>query len=223
MKRTWDFNTAIPIRLSQRADLHLARKAWHLFMGLVIATIYMAGMERSTAVVILGSVLGWDLVMETLRLRSPTLNQKIVRLWGPLMRSSEVDRLSGVPYYLSAAILAIGIFPKPIAVLSIVFLAVGDPLASLSGILFGDLGPRFKNGKSLIGTAVAVLSCVIAAIVFLPAYGVGSWDLAIIALLGGLAGGTAEILPLDVDDNFSIPVVSGFALWLLFILTGASA
>ncbi len=223
MKRTFDVSASIPIRLSQRADLHLARKGWHLFMGLTIATIYMGGMDRTTAVVILGSVLGWDLVMETLRLRSPTLNQKIVRLWGPLMRSSEVDRLSGVPYYLSAAILAIGIFPKPIAVLSIVFLAVGDPLASLSGILFGDLGPRFRSGKSLIGTAFGVLSCIISASVFLPAYGVVGWDLAVIALLGGIAGGTAEILPLDVDDNFSIPVVSGFALWLLFILTGATA
>jgi dolichol kinase len=30
-----------------------------------------------------------------------------------------------------------------------------------------------------------------------------------ISLAGGVAGGGAEMLPLEIDDNFSIPVVSG--------------
>jgi dolichol kinase len=42
----------------------------------------------------------------------------------------------------------------------------------------------------------------------------------ILSLVGGIAGGTAELLPLEVDDNFSIPVVSGFVLWLTFIVLG---
>jgi len=41
-----------------------------------------------------------------------------------------------------------------------------------------------------------------------------------LTVMGGLAGGGAELLPLEVDDNFSIPIVSGFVLWLAFILLG---
>jgi len=38
-----------------------------------------------------------------------------------------------------------------------------------------------------------------------------------VVLLGGFAGAVSELLPLELDDNFTIPVVSGFILWLGFI------
>src|SRR5687767_504974 len=119
MKRTAEakFNSMVasfPVRLHLRSDLHLARKAWHMIMGLVIVAVYMSGMSRSTAVVTLGTILGIDLFMETLRLKVPSINEKVMKFWGPLMRSNEIDRLSGTPYYLAATILAIGIFPEPV-------------------------------------------------------------------------------------------------------------
>jgi dolichol kinase len=219
-----DMTGHIPVRLHLRSDLHLARKAWHLFMGCVMAMIYMGGMSRTTAVVCLGSILGFDLLMETLRLKSPALNEKVVKLWGPLMRSCELHKFSGVPYYLAAAILAIGILPKPIAVLSILYLACGDPLASLFGVLYGDRGPRFQNGKSWIGTSAGILTCMLVTYAFLKGSGMvpglSEASMLILTLLGGVAGGSAELLPLEIDDNFSIPMVSGFALWFAFILIG---
>lgn len=212
--------SAFPVRLHLRSDLHLARKTWHLTMGCFIAAVYMSGVSRSSAVLMLGAVLGLDLLMETLRLRSPALNAKVMKLWGPLMRSCEVSRLSGVPYYLSASILAIGIFPKPIAVLSILYLACGDPIASLFGVLYGDKGPRFKSGKSWVGTGAGILTCMIVTLVFLRGMHLPDSTVLALTVAGGIAGGAAELLPLEVDDNFSIPIVSGFALWLMFILLG---
>ncbi len=218
MKRT--VANSISARLHLRSDLHLARKAWHLFMGCFIAGVYVSGMSRSTGVMILATVLGSDLLMETMRLKSPALNEKIMRVWGPLMRSCEVNRLSGVPFYLAASILAIGIFPKPIAVLSILYLACGDPIASLFGVLYGDKGPRFANGKSWVGTSAGILACMIVTLVFLRSMNLPDSTVLALTVAGGIAGGTAELLPLEVDDNFSIPIVSGFALWLTFILLG---
>jgi dolichol kinase len=222
MKLTSLFNSSsLPVRLHLRSDLHLARKAWHLMMGMTIAAVfYLSGMSRTTAVVLLGSVLGFDLFMETVRLRIPAFNQKIMRVWGPFMRSCEVNRLSGIPYYISAAILAIAIFPTPIAVLSIMYLAAGDPIASLFGIMYGDRGPRVTNGKSLIGTSAGVITCMAVTLIFLATQGLATGTILVLTVIGGLAGGLAELLPLEVDDNFSIPVVSGFVLWLAFILLG---
>lgn len=214
------FPASFPVRLHLRTDLHLARKTWHMVMGLTIALIYLAGMSVGTAVLILGSVLGFDLLMETARLKIPAVNAKIIRAWGPFMRACEVNRMSGIPYYLSASLIAIGVFPKPVAVLSILFLAFGDPIASLFGLLYGHKSPRLASGKSLIGTSAGVITCAIVSFVFLSTLPISGSALAILTAVGGLAGGTAELIPLDMDDNFTIPVISGFVLWLAFILLG---
>ncbi len=227
MRRYFDatagtLSAAFPIsRLHLRSDLHVARKVWHLFGGVLISSIYwFAGLDRAGAVTVLGVCLGWNLILETLRLRSPTFNQKFMRVAAPIMRSSEIDRVSAVPYYLASAILAIAIFPKTVAVLSILFLAAGDPLASTFGILFGKYGKRFSNGKSLIGTLAGVVTCSLVTLFVLRGLQVPYPQVLFLSLVGGLAGGLAEHLPLEVDDNFSIPVVSGFILWLAFIVAG---
>ena len=210
----------IPIRLHVRNDLHLARKAWHMFMGLFMVAMYLTVLSRSASVLILGFFLGLNLLVESLRLKIPALNERILRLWGPLMRSCEVKRMSGTPYYLSSAILAVGIFPEPIAALSILFLAVGDPLASLAGIMYGDRSIRFSNGKSLIGSLAGTTACFVVGFLFLAMLGLPLHQVLVLSFVGAVAGGGAELLPLEVDDNFSIPIVSGFALWLACIIFG---
>lgn len=225
MKRTFEAKSAtymadIPVRLHLRNDLHLARKLWHVAMGLAMVGIYMAGMPKAVAVTILGVVLLGFIVLETARLKIPMLNDKAVKLWGPLMRSHEIDRVSGLPFYVAGSLLAVAVFPKPIAVLSILYLACGDPVASLMGIQFGARSLRLPGGKSLVGTLSGIAVCMAVTVVFLSGLGMTGWELVALVLTGGVAGGAVELLPLDIDDNFSIPVVSGFVLWLTAILVG---
>lgn len=214
--------------LHVRSDLHLARKTWHALMGLFIVGVYMAGLTRSQGVLVLGAFLLVCLIGETARLRIPSLNEAVMRFWGPLMRSCEVNRYSGTPYYIASALIAVGIFPKPIAALAISFLAVGDPIASLFGVMYGDRSIRFPNGKSLIGTAAGMFACGVVAFIFLHFMNQTQFvelkleHLVILSIVGGFAGGGAELLPMEVDDNFAIPVVSGFVLWLAFIVMGVT-
>jgi dolichol kinase len=210
----------MPVRLHLRNDLHLFRKIWHMSMGLTIALIYLSGLSASTGVMILGALFALSVTVEVLRLRVPSINEKVVRFWCPVMRSCEINRVSGIPYYLLAALLAVGIFPKPVAVLSILYLAVGDPFASLMGILYGNRSIRFSNGKSLIGTLGGIVACFMVGLVYLKTLSLPHFEMLTIAMIGGFAGGLAEHLPLETDDNFSIPIVSGFVLWLTFILFG---
>jgi dolichol kinase len=208
-----------PIRLHSRTDLHLARKVWHAGMGTFIASIYLySGMSAATALVILGSFLGLDLFVEMLRLRVPTFNEKVMRSWGFLMRSSEINRISGVPYYLGATMLTIAIFPKTVAILAILYLAWGDPVASLMGILYGKKGPQLMPGRSLIGTASGVFICGLLTAFFVTSLSLPWPTATALVLIGALSGGLAELIPFDMDDNFVIPVVSGFMLWLGLIL-----
>ena len=211
---------ALPLRLPMRTDLHLARKAWHLLMGLFIVLVYSSGISRANGVLLLALFFAWDLTMEVARLRSATLNEKLIKIWGPVMRASEVNRMSAIPHYLLASMIAVAVFPKPVAVLSILFLACGDPLASLFGILYGNKSLRFANGKSLIGTLAGVATCAIITFMYLGSQAVPLGTLLPVTLIGGLAGGLVELLPLEVDDNFTIPVVSGFVMWLAFLAFG---
>jgi dolichol kinase len=207
-------------RLHLRNDLHLARKIWHLGMGVMIVCIYGSGLSASNSVLLLAAFLCFSIFVELSRLRVPALNEKVIRFWGPVMRSCEVDRISGIPYYILAALLAIGIFPKPVAILSILYLACGDPIASLFGIQYGDQSIRFSNGKSLIGTMAGIVTCFMVGLFYLESLGFHGLTLILVASIGAIAGGTAELLPFETDDNFTIPIVSGFTLWLLFIVLG---
>lgn len=207
-------------RLHLNTDLHLARKFWHFSTGGIIVAIYAAGLPKSSSVLILSACLALCILMEYLRLKNRKIKRMALKVWAPLMRRSELYRFSGTPFYLAAALLAVGVFPKTIAILSILYLACGDPIASIVGILYGGKKYRFESGKSLIGALAASTVCFLITLVVLAGLPIPMGQILLLALIGGIAGGGAELLPLDIDDNFSIPMVSGFALWLAFITLG---
>ncbi|MBI4924881.1 MAG: hypothetical protein HY843_03070 [Bdellovibrio sp.] len=113
----------------------------------------------------------------------------------------------------------IALFPKTIAVLSILLLAFGDPIASLFGNLFGKLSIQFKNGKTLIGSLAGICICSVVSYIFLDlTMELPKHALFQLSLFAGLAGGLSELLPFKIDDNFSVPVISGFVIWFCFLL-----
>lgn len=216
---TQSISQGFQVKLAFRSDLHISRKVWHLSMGLFMAFIYyFSGIAKTTAIFLLASAFGLAVFVEMARLRVSSFNDKVLKFWGPLMRSCEVNKVSGTPYYILATLLSILIFPKPVAALAVLYLACGDPMASLFGILYGKKSIRFSNGKSLIGTMAGVITCIITGLVFLSTLPLSLPSLIAISFVGGVAGGTAELLPFDVDDNFTIPVISGFVLWLAFMI-----
>lgn len=208
-----------PVRLQQRTNLHLTRKVWHLTMGVLILAVYSSlHMNRWTASVTLASLLACALLFERTRLRNRHFNQMVARLFSPIMRACEMDRVSGIPAYLGGVFVAVLIFPEPVAIASILCLAVADPMASLVGILYGDRTIRFSNGKSLAGTLAGILASAFVLFAVFAGLGLPLSALAWIVAIGAVAGGTAELLPLGIDDNFSIPVLTGFTVWLAYLL-----
>lgn len=189
-------------------------------MGVFMALVYGIGLSKPISVTILLVFFIFATGFEYARLRIKSFNKIAIKVMGPLMRSHEVEKISGTPFYIGSVLLSIIIFPKMIAILSILFLAIGDPVSSIFGILWGDLGPRFSNGKSLIGTAAGMGICCVITFVTMIMNSVSPGAAILISLAGGLAGGGAEMIPLEIDDNFSIPIVSGLALWVTFLIFG---
>ncbi|MBI2604834.1 MAG: hypothetical protein HYW49_02015 [Deltaproteobacteria bacterium] len=185
--------------------------------GLMLITIYMSGVSQVTVVRVLSAIFLGSVATEYLRLRHPSLNAVCVRMMGFFMRTHEVKSVSGMPYYAASCLLAIAIFPRDVAILSLLFLTFGDPVASLVGILFRERSIPILKGKSFHGTAAAYIVCALATWLYLKSTGMHGLSLIRMTLLGGFAGALAELLPLDIDDNFTIPLVSGLILWLGFI------
>ena len=98
---------------------------------------YGLGCTRDSVVYVLFSLFCVITSLEVLRVHSAWFNSYFLRAFKLLLRKNEVDRISGTPYYLASTMIAVAFFPKPVAILSILFLAMADPLSSVFGILYG--------------------------------------------------------------------------------------
>lgn len=172
------------------------------------------GFSRETMSAILGTVLAGAMSVEYARARWGWVNGLTVRIIGPIMRDTEVNQLSGIPFYMASCLFAFLIFPQHIAALSILYLAFGDPMSSFFGVLYGR-SKIFPN-KSLQGTLGGFAVCAVATFAYLLWQRIDPTLVLVLSLLGGFAGSVAELLPLNVDDNFAIPVVSGALMALAF-------
>ena len=150
-----------------------------------------------------------SLGLDFARFRIAGLNRLFLRWLAPLLKHDEDRKVTGASYMLVAAFIAFLVFDQPVSVLAMFFLAVGDPVAALVGAR--TPGPRWA-GKSPGGTAAFVG---VSAVVVLVLNLAGGVDYHWAMLVGGLVAALVEQAPLPVDDNLTIPLVSGVAMQLL--------
>ncbi|MEO0094075.1 MAG: hypothetical protein ABIK93_06425 [candidate division WOR-3 bacterium] len=97
---------------------------------------------------------------------------------------------------------------------AISFLAIGDTTAAIVGLAIGRI-KVFR--KSLEGTLAGLASCIIVAYIvsILP-------DKSLpfrVALWGGVSAAVVEALPIEVNDNVVIPILSATVMQLVKTLT----
>ena len=109
--------------------------------------------------------------------------------------------------------LALFLFPQKIGVLAVIFLVFSDPISSYFGILYGK--DKILPNKSLQGTVAGYLTCYSVTLVYALFYVEPSVEVLVFAMFGGLIGAISELLSELVDDNLTIPVVSGLGLTAL--------
>ena len=211
-------STAEPT-LKKRSDLHLARKIWHIGGVSFIAAIY-AVLPHDASVALLALAWVMFVPLDFARLKYPHLNKYMVGVFRPIMRQSELDRLAGTSFLLTGLLLVSLIFPPPIVLLTMFFLAFADPIASYFGIRYGK--DKILGEKSLQGFLAAFVVCALLTFTFLNSYELLSGRIVLVSLIGGLIGALAELIPIGkLDDNLTLPVLSAVSLWGLFSMFGA--
>lgn len=194
------------------------RKAIHLF-ALSIPIGYSL-LPKTPSILILAPFVLGAIGIDIIRLKRLPLHGMLNRLLGPVLREHESQDFAGSSYILSASFLTILLFEKAAAVAAISFIILGDIAAAMIGRKFGRTKIRFSlmrtdsnrnNQKSLQGSLSCLLACLaVAAVVpHLPLW---------VGLVGALMATVAEGINLPIDDNFSVPLISGLVMHLLLLL-----
>lgn len=197
-----------PTSVPDQGTLHLPRRLFHMLAASVFPvaalllplSILLKALLVATALFVLG-----DLA----RLRVRRLNLLARRLLRPLLRSGEEHRVTGASYVLLGTLGAFFLFPREIAVLAVLYSAIGDPVAALVGTKAP--GKRI-SGKSPWGTTAMIgAGVVVVAAMHITGAVQFRWSL----VVGAAAAGVAELLPLPLNDNLRVPLVAGGAMLLL--------
>jgi len=143
------------------------------------------------------------LALDFLRLGHPRIGRFVRGFAGQALRRHEHAELAGSSYLALGCLLAAMLFPRPVAVAAMGYLILGDGLAGLIGRTLGRR--RLAFGKSVEGTLAGLVANLVVGLLVLPA-----WPL---ALLGAVLASLIELLPLPLDDNLAIPLISGTLLW----------
>ncbi len=178
--------------------IELKRKAVHL--GTLVIPIGYGLTSETTVLTFLIPFFLLYLLVDLLRHVHPGLGSLFNRyFFGRVLREEEKPRLMGSTYFLLASILTILLFPKSIAIASLLILILSDTAAALVG---KGIGRRRFFKKTLEGTTAFLLSSLLIVWCYpgLDRF-VGS-----VAALGTTL---VEALPISLDDNLTIPLVAG--------------
>jgi len=204
---------------SDSATIHyrdeVVRKLIHL-CSLSIPIVYYF-IPRTDALIILGAVTAFALVVDLLRQFSGRFGKIFHSFLGFLLRKHELDQkkknLNGATYVLISALICVFVFPKVIFITAFTILIISDSMAALIGRKFGK--HKFLS-KSLEGTLAFFISAIIV-VFFTPKIE----GLHLEFLIGIIAAGVAAIVENIsygwMDDNLSIPVSIGLTMWGLYI------
>lgn len=184
----------------------VGRKSIHLASGLIPIAYWF--IPKGIFLPLIAVLAVGTVVVDYSRHRVHWVGVAFNAVFGFVLREHENDSraLTGGSTVMISQVLAVALFPKPIAVASLLILSVGDTAAALVGRAIGR--HTVYGDKTWEGTAAFLLFSAAAASLVpgIPIYA---------ALLAAGTASLVEVFLDSVDDNLFIPVVGGVILFLL--------
>lgn len=209
------YDSSIEMVLHKRSDLHILRKIWHVSTGSLGLFVFLRS-EHSQQFWA-GCVLALALtgfLFDIVRAKFPSFNSGVIKIIGPLMRRSEREGISGLPFYALGVSLSLFFYQRDVAILSVMFLVFSDPLSSFFGVLYGK--DKIMPNKSLQGAVAGFFTCYLISLFYMMNSTVLGTHILIFSIVAGVIGSTSELVSaFNIDDNLTIPVLSGLGMTLL--------
>lgn len=194
-----------PQQISFKQELW--RKGTHMFALVIPGGYYFLKLDQVGMLSLMVPITIAVIIGDISRLRGWSVwRGGLEKLFGRMIRPHEQKGdFSGAAYILTTVCATVALFDKPIAIAAIAFIIVGDTLAALIGRKFGRR--RFFGGKSLEGSAACLAGTLVVA--FLTP----GLDLTV-AVIGAVVAAVVEALPFGIDDNVTVPILSGLVMTL---------
>ena len=182
------------------------RKGIHLLNLVIPLSYFYVFTEKWEFLIILSLITLCFIVIDISRHFVPLIKSIFSFFFNKMLREHELKgKLTGATWVMIASCISIALFSKPVAILSLIYMSLGDTAAGLVGQKYG----KHRIGtKTWEGFAGGLVVCIIIAINYnmLPKY---------IAFSGAFFAMIMEILPIPLDDNFKIPLGSGGIMMML--------
>ncbi len=189
----------------------LHRRVFHVLTTAALALMALA-LDREVMIAITGTITGLTIALEMARRRFPRLNEWFLARFSVLMKQSESSQVLGSTYMAAASLIVFFFFDKELAILALLYIAVGDPLAGVVGKRYGrvKIGSKSVEGTLAFAVGAGAVGCGMVA---------GGLDVPYWVALGGAGvGALVELLPSPLDDNLTVPPVSATLMWALLLL-----
>jgi dolichol kinase len=148
------------------------------------------------------------IAFDVLRIHERRVRTVFRRFFGELIRQHEASSLLGSSYLLLAALIAIEVFPQPIAAVALGFTVLGDATSALVGRAWGR--HRILR-KSWEGAAGCLAACFLWAACVTQVAGL-PWQ---VTIAGAVVATIVEVLPIPLDDNLGITLAAGYTMKLM--------
>ena len=184
----------------------ISRKAIHIFNIIIPLFHIYIFKNKIDMITFLSAMVIFCFFIEIFRNQSSFISKFFEKYLFFMMRSFEKQgSLTGSTWVFVGALITIILVPQPFSLLALFFLAFGDTLAALVGMKF----PFIKIGeKTLSGSLACFIMCLFVGL-FLN-FEISSE----IILIGAFTATIAELTSIKINDNISIPVSSGCAMYL---------
>lgn len=185
---------------------------WRLYLRPLAALFIIKYLKtnKKEALILVGGVALFFLALDLVRLISKNINVFFFKDVKNLYKPKEFRKFSSITLFLFATFITILVFDRAIAVLAVSYLIFGDFFSKFFGVHFART--RLFN-KSLEGSLSHLYACLISGYIFLhfvplpiPVY-----------LTGVFVASLSEVLPLGVNDNFSVPLLSASSMSVFFL------
>lgn len=182
------------------ASLEIKRQLMHILLGIIIVLLINFNLINP-AILFIIFIIGLILSLSSRKFHIPV----IYRFLKIFDRKKDIEEFpgKGAIFYILGAFLVVFIFPKDIAMASIMVLALGDSVSRLVGP-YGYLKHPFTNTKFFEGAIAGAVAGFLGALIFVP------WILAFVGSLVSmlLEGLDLRIKGFKIDDNLLIPIVA---------------
>ncbi len=182
---------------------------WRLFLrplAFILPVFYFLT-DKPRALTAVGAIALFFLALDLARLLSSRVNLIFFQKVKNVYRWREQKKFSSITIFLMAMFLTILLFERNLAILACSFLTFGDFAGKIFGVAFGR---HRLFQKTIEGSLAHFNACLISAYILSHFLGTSPpvW------IAGSAASSIFELLPLGVDDNFTVALLSASVMSL---------